>query len=365
MSLLLLALPAALAQPVEEAGAALPAEQAAVEEPAEETDPGEADAGFLLELAKKKLDAGDSEAARVLLEEVSEGFPGTAAAAEAEALLAPLVEVEQRSLQSEGKVHLAISQGLIGGPTAATLIPMTLGLELSETGYAGLALVGVGAGIGGGVAFANRNPLTAGQAWAFSYGEVMGLYHGAFLLSQFQPETINATGATLLLSEVAGGVAGGVVAARRSPSYEDVALTTHVTTLGAVNGVLVAAMFELDEDYFLPAVIIFSDLGALTGVVMAAELEIPQRRLRLISGGSYLGMTVGSIAALLVGAGYQGTFGLIMAGEVGGLALAAAATRDITHSREGQVQLAPPSLRVIPRPGGERTVEVGLLSGRF
>ncbi|MFT4979258.1 MAG: hypothetical protein ACI8S6_005168 [Myxococcota bacterium] len=332
--------------------------------PSSEESTAEAEARLLLDLAQRRISSGQTEMARELLEELLANYGDTSVAASARTALAPLVDAAEASTATEGRVQLAISQTIMGGLTTGLVIPTFLERPWSEdpTTHIVSALAGMGAGIGGSYLYTRNNPITRGEAWTFALGESLGLYHGIFLVSNSDMTSGAAMGGTLLLSEVAGGVAGAVIASRRSPSMQDVSLVTSAAGWGALNSGILLAMFEPDSAF--PVQVAITDAGVVTGILLARAYDLSPRRLSLINSAGVAGVGVG----LLIGLAMEdedATLTAMLLGEAAGLTLGTLSTKSMQAEYDGRIVMSAPQLRLRPEKDGSRSIEVSLLNGRF
>ncbi|MFT5686402.1 MAG: hypothetical protein ACI8RZ_007358 [Myxococcota bacterium] len=324
----------------------------------------EAEARLLLDLAQRRISTGQTELARELLEELLATYEDTSVAASARMALAPLVASAEDATATEGLVHLAISQALIGGITGA-LIPITLDIQADDaTPYVVSALAGMGAGIGGSYLYTRNNTITRGEAWTFALGEGLGLYHGSLIAVAADMDSNTAIGGTLLLSEIAGGVAGAMIASNRSPSISDVSLVSAGASWGALNSIFLLNLIDPEPDAIFPLQVIITDAGLVTGILLARAHDLSPRRLSLINSAGSAGLGVGLLIGLLVDDDAPNS-ATILLGEAAGLTLGALSTRSMQAKYEGRIVMSAPQLKLHPEKDGSRSVEVSLLNGRF
>jgi hypothetical protein len=342
-------------------------EPAAVEPaPVSEESPHETEARVLFELAQRRIDSGQTEMAQELLEELLATHGDTSVAASARMALAPLVETAEASTATEGLVHLATSQAIMGGLTTGLVIPTILVRPWWEDPTTGVisALVGVGAGIGGSYLYTRNHTITRGEAWTFALGEGLGLYHGALLATTVDWDSNLSFVGTLLLSEVAGGVTGAMIASKYSPSAEDVSLVSSGTSWGALNSFILLAMIEPESGSFFPLQVAITDAGLLTGVLLARKYDLSPRRLSLINGAGVAGLGVGLLVGLTMD-DENASFTSLLLGEAAGLTLGALSTKSMQAEYEGRIVLSAPQIKIRPESDGSRNVEISLLNGQF
>jgi hypothetical protein len=316
LALLLMALPDALgAQPT-------PADSAAV----------------LLTTAEEFEREGESEVAAALYAHISERFPQTPAADEARARLLGSAD----RFDPVSRLELPVF-GTLFGAWLGVAVPAAFGAESSEAFGAGF-LVGAPLGLFSTRAAQRSRRYSEGQARAISWGGVFGTWQGfgwAELFGWTSEEFCDPGGCyelgddteAVFTSLVVGGLAGvttGAVIAR-NPVRSGVSSAAQGGSIwGTLYGAAIAGLFDAEGDAVLATALVGGNVGLLGGAALARRYELTRPRVRWINLGALAGGLAGLGIDLLVDpADTEVAIAIPLVASVGGLAIAASATRDL------------------------------------
>lgn len=294
-------------------------------------------AAVLLAAADDFGGRGERDVAEALYRHIAEHFPDTDAAETARARLG---EVTAEQSRAGGETELKV-WSTIYGTWLGVAVPAAAGADDSEPYGVGL-LLGAPAGFFGGRAFAQRRPVSLGQARAITWGGTWGLIQGmgwANALDLGGGERIiegdivideEASTEAVFTSMIVGsalGIGGGMLAARQEIRPG----TATSANLGSLWGVWFGAassiLFDLDEDQAWATMMIAGNAGLVGGALAGSRLPLSRSRSRLISIGGLIGGVAGGGIILIAQPDDDDTaIAIPLTTSILGLALGAALT---------------------------------------
>lgn len=298
-------------------------------------------AAVLLEAARQLRSEGNSAAAEAVLQLLRRRYAGTAAAQDAQALVAQLRREPEPT--RSGRVELMVF-GTTYGLWTGLAVPILLDADSPE-------LIGTGLLVGGPLGFlATRaylrdRPVSEGQARAITFGGTWGSWQG-FGWTQVLADTEQCwaegpevqcwdddpSAEALVGGTLAGGLAGIVTGAvlARKPISSGVATTVSFGALwGTWYGGSIAALADMDGDDLLAATLVGGDAGLLAMALLAPRWNPSRARARLVSLGGVVGLLGGlGVDLILVRDNEDLAILIPTVTSAVGLGLAARATRD-------------------------------------
>jgi hypothetical protein len=198
-------------------------------------------------------------------------------------------------------------------------------------------LLGMGAGLGLSIAATSNFQLSVGEAYTIITGLDYGSFNGALWAGGLDMSDKGVVGATVATSIAATSV-GVLVANAKSPSAGDIELVRSGLLWGTIGGFLATAAIGPSITSDISAQSVFKlaalsmDAGFVTGVALANYFNLSKNRVLLIDAGGLAGGLAGAgIAWLIAGTDSNGQAiaGAALGGMVGGIAVAAYATRNL------------------------------------
>lgn len=323
----------------------------------------------------------DFEQACTAMQRLVEAYDDTPYAERATAQIALIAEAdptgpcgttEASARERSGATELAVSQSVVGPLFFAIVVPGMVG-EAGPRTRAALAIGGLGVGFGGSLLLTSRHPIGQGQAMSLYTGEVLGAWNGIGLATALALDEQAAFGA-VAGGTVFGGAIGGLVAWSLDPTAGEMALVRSGATWGTWLGAVSILVAPAREHEAIPRMMVASDLGAISGAVVALYApETTRGRVNLINLAGYAGALVGGGAAqvILRADTDSSDLGLFLfGGTAAGLGIGIWATRNVDEwgfgvgsERDRRIEwLAQPPL-VLPDGDGLR-LQVGT-SARF
>jgi hypothetical protein len=198
-------------------------------------------------------------------------------------------------------------------------------------------LLGMGAGLGLSLLATSNFQLTVGEAYTIITGLDYGSFNGALWAGGFDLSSKGVVGATVATSIAATSV-GVLVANAKSPSAGDIELVRSGLLWGTIGGFFTTAAIgpyitdSISGESLLKLVALSMDAGFVTGVALANYFDLSKNRVLLIDAGALAGSLAGIGVAWLIAA--EDSRGQTIAfaglgGMLGGIAVAAYATRDL------------------------------------
>jgi hypothetical protein len=199
---------------------------------------------------------------------------------------------------NSGRTELIVSQATVGPLLLGVFIPAAAQMN-EPTAPVLLAFTGLGLGIGGTYALTDRYPVTTGQAMAIGSGEIIGMLNGAAISVALDEQ---AVWAGLSLGTVLGGGIGVAGAIAADPTAGQMAVVRSGATWGAyVGGVSFTIVDGSGTGEDLVRVALAADVGAISGMILAANYDPGRGRMNLINLSGYAGTLVaGGIVVLAV-----------------------------------------------------------------
>lgn len=319
-------------------------------------------AGVLADLARQFEAEGRRELAVALLTAITERYPGTPAAAEALVRLAWLRSMAAGpGMERSGRTELLVSSTLYGLWLGAA-VPAALGAERVGTYGVGL-LAGGPAGFLLARHWADRHPISEGQARAITFGGLWGTWQGAGWRSVLGlgdtvhrvpcegPPGYCPTGGysysetssrAIFTSMIVGGLGGigtsALIASRGPISADRMTVANFGALWGTWYGTALAVLADQNApgNTVLTAALIGGDVGLIASALLAPGWGLSRSRARLISVAGVAGGVAGLGLDLL----FQPRDGRVMVlvpvlGSAVGLAAGAAWTRGHDDPRSG------------------------------
>lgn len=269
-----------------------------------------------------------------------------------------------------GDVDVIVSQTILATAWGATVPGAAMRADNAVV-YLGGGLLGLGAGLGGTLAFTHRFDVTQGQASTLNLAETLGIYHGVAIVSVWKPGEARPWLLVPGASVVAGGVIGGLIAMEVRPSAGQAALASHGAFWGAYVGSMGLLIAQDLGSYPYLVVLGTADVGLGAGIALAYAFPNTSRaRVRLVSLGGGVAATATALTlGLAAASGAElsgpavGVAELAAAGA--GMAVAGVLTRGMDDPvGDDRVQLHPTPPAVYRSPEGRWTVQGGL-TGTF
>jgi hypothetical protein len=194
-------------------------------------------------------------------------------------------------------------------------------------------LLGMGAGLTLSLVATSNYQVTVGEAWTIITGLDYGSFNGALWAGGLDFDDKAIVGASVATSVAATSV-GVLVANTKSPSAGDIEVVRSGLLWGTVGGFLLTVVIDPDMSGSsrLKAVAAAMDAGFVAGVGLANTFDLSRNRALIIDAGAIAGgLTAAGIAWLIGGVdnGPRGLAGAALGGMLGGIAVAAWATRDL------------------------------------
>jgi hypothetical protein len=317
-------------------------------------------------------------------------------AAEHRAMVAQLPEVQTCGVASSadgkgfdlgarsGDVELVVSQAVAGTAFGAALPSLYMPNEMRGEMIAASTLLGLGSGIAGSMVASKRFKVTEGQAMAVFTGEYIGAWNGGALSAILYPFGPPAPATPLQYAVggfLVGGAAGTAAAIYLEPTAADMALVRSGASWGTGMAALsFTIVYGGNERSDFARMLVGTDVGLVTGALLASKLDVSRGRMNLINLSGYAG---GVVAFGVLGTlGLEGLESQVVGGSVlvmsgVGLGVGAHLTRrmDETDSggtagvgaeyRDGRWHLGMPIPTVVPVRKGEFGLRLPLASGTF
>ena len=214
-------------------------------------------------------------------------------------------------------------------------------------------LLGMGAGLGLSLALTADVPISAGQAWTIITGLDYGSFNGALWAGSFDLSSKGVVGTTVAFG-LAAASAGVLIADAKNPTPGDIELVRSGLLWGTVGGFLALAAFSpdsgLSQTSALRGTALMMDVGFIAGMGLAANFDLSRNRVLIIDAGALGGTMTGlGIAWLMLSTTSDSGHvlaGSALAGLIGGIAIAAYATRNIDahDDRDSSFASAVPAL---------------------
>lgn len=285
---------------------------------------------------------------------------------------------------TSGDVELVVSQAIAGTAFGAGLPSLLIPNGMTGELVAASTLVGLGSGLAGSMLVSKKYDVTEGQAMAVFTGEYLGAWNGGALsaiLFPFGPPSPAAPLQYAMTGFLVGGAAGTAAAIYLEPSAADMALVRSGASWGTGMAALSFTIFyggEMRGDF--TRLLVGTDLGLLTGVILADRIDVSRGRMNLINLSGYAG---GVVAFGVLGTlGLDGVESPVVGGSIlvlsgVGLGVGAHLTRkmDLTDHggtagvgaeyRDGRWRFGMPIPTVVPVRAGEYGIRLPLASGTF
>jgi hypothetical protein len=194
--------------------------------------------------------------------------------------------------------------------------------------------------------------LTAGTEWGAWNAVMIGNATDAFTLGNHQGR---AVGAGMMLGQLAGLGAGGLLYSQLHPSAAQVSLASSgaIWTTTAVGLSIVLFDVHTVGNAWLWSLAAASDVGLLAGGLLASQHDLSVSRVLLLDAGALVGLATGAGGAVLL-AGKDPSSRVVAGGAIVGLLAGLAVSWQLTqhwdsHGNAASQQL---SLGVLPAPGG-------------
>ncbi len=294
-------------------------------------------AAVLLRTAEEFEREGESEVAAALYTHITERFPQTPAAVEARARLLGSGD----RFDPVSRMELPVF-GTLFGAWLGVAVPAALGAESSEAFGAGF-LIGAPLGLFSARAAQRSRQYSEGQARAITWGGVYGTWQGAGWAELFDwtsggsGDDSEAVFTSLVVGGLAGVATGAVIA--RNPVRSGVSSAAQGGSIwGTLYGAAIAGMFESEGDAALATALVAGNVGLIGGAALARKYELTRPRVRWINLGALAGGLAGLGIDLLVEPDdTEAAIAIPLVASLGGLAIAASATRDLRpNAVEGQ-----------------------------
>lgn len=358
------------------------------------------------------MSQGAFEQARQLFERVARDYATTPSAAASQERLAELALKPQESplkaSQGEGRAAMMISQTLFGA-ALGVLLPSYGSDGLTVQSSALFLLLGMGAGLGGGLLYAQEFSPTREQAAALYFSQLftslnLTMWTLGLGFEQIFPDLtigLRVTTTALLVGMGLGTGAGAWISqnVKLPPGRVTLVSSAALWTMGLGMGtIFLLGGDALPGQAYLLIPPLLADVGLVGALLLADKFQVnlSQDRMRIIN----LVGVVGGVAGFLMGAVFQVSdarvaLGLTLGGAGTGLLLGAVTTEQVERSRtlspvgahtpnrsllvleEGGVKLGQPmpSIVLARRPATMATeqtaaqvaptVRLSLLEGRF
>jgi hypothetical protein len=283
-----------------------------------------------------------------------------------------------------GDVELAISQAVAGTVLGAALPVAMFPDFIPPEVVAASTLVGLGSGLAGSMIVAKNYNVSEGQAMAVFTGEYIGAWNGAALSAILYP--LGPPGPAIplqyaLAGFIVGGAAGTASAVYLDPSAADMALVRSGASWGTATAAISFMLVEgrsIQGDF--TRMLLGTDLGLVTGIVLADQMDLSRGRMNLINLSGYAGAIVavgvlGTVGFDTLDSQVVGGAVIVLSGV--GLGVGAYLTRDMSGEesavaagvgaeyRDGRWRFGMPIPAIVPVREGEYGVRIPLASGRF
>lgn len=279
-----------------------------------------------------KLASGDTENARVLLQQLVADFDDHPAANQAAARLreldistgrpAPLANGERPRKFARGELALLMTaHGVYLGSNACAMANCT-----SLRARVASMMLGGGLGLGGSL-LATRRGITQGQAQLITSASAWGLANAWLILGDGSDTDRNGSITQFVTHGL--GVAAGVGLWRVwKPTSGEVSMANSGFLWTPVLYALGSSI--IDRDISLRGLVVAADLGIVAGVALGALMPgMTRGRTLVIDAGGILGFLAGGLIVVTADANSAaGTSTPLLLGTVGGLLAAGYATRD-------------------------------------
>lgn len=282
-------------------------------------------AGVILELARGLQARGFVDDAERLFELIRKLYPDSRAAQ----LSAQALSTEKQfSASSGGRTELIVWSTFYGA-SLGVILPAALGAESPEPYGIGL-LVGAPVGYGLSTAYANRHPVSPGQARLMTFGSWWGAFQGmgwrevldigdsiqqhCFPTEEdiecfdFRVESDRAPYTASLIGGLAG-MAAGTYIGRNRPITASTALVTNLAAIwGSWFGLVIGEQIDVEQDQFfnndedetaLTTVLIAGNVGLLAGALAAPGIGWSTRQAWTVHLAGITGVIGGFGIALL------------------------------------------------------------------
>jgi hypothetical protein len=303
-------------------------------------------AAVLLRAAEELRVAGETDAARAVLDLIARRYAGTPAADDVARLRSVLRRTPDR--ERSGRTELMVF-GATYGAWLGIALPLALDSDSPEAYGLGL-LLGAPAGFLAARGWANRHGPTEGQTRALTFGGSWGTYQG-FLWGEvfdfgqrterYCPEpafgepcyTYETDGdpEARVMAAIAGGLAGigvGALLARKPITAGTAAAVTLSALWGSWFAYGTAFLADQEDDALLAAGLIGGNVAMLATGVLAPSWQISESRARLISVGGLIGLLGGAGLVLLAQPDNEKVaMSMPLIGSAAGLVAAAHSTR--------------------------------------
>ncbi len=289
-------------------------------------------AAVLLAAAENFADRGAGDIAEALYRHILERFPGTAASETARTRLDAFADQPSRT---GGEVEMKVWSTIYGLYTGGALVPIAL--ASMEPGVVGAGLLlGGPAGFLVGHKLAGSRPISPGQARAITWGGTWGTFQGAMLVEALdlgEDMYQSTSGEVLARAMIAGGalgIVGGAIAARR-PITPGTGTSAMLGSLwGTWFGAAASVLMDIEGDGVLATMMLTGNAGLIGGALAGSRVPLSRGRSRLINVGGLIGGFAGAGIALIgVSDSEKAAVGIPLVTSIAGLALGAAATRDM------------------------------------
>jgi len=223
-------------------------------------------------------------------------------------------------------------------------------------------LLGMGAGLGLSLVATSNFQLSVGEAYTIITGLDYGSFNGALWAGGLDFSSKGVVGASVATSIAAASI-GVLVANTKSPSAGDIEVVRSGLLWGTIGGFLTTATVgpwitdSISGQSLLKLTALSMDLGFVAGVGFANYVDLSKNRVLIIdAGGLAGGLAGGGIAWLIAGTGSKGQAiaGAALAGMVGGLVIAAYATRGLDEHDAAAIAAAPSVPALLARDAGGR-----------
>ncbi len=298
-------------------------------------------AAVLLETAQTFEARGRWAVAEAIYELILERFPGTAAAAEAQARLAsPPSDV----VLGDGSVELQVWSTLFGA-WLGVAVPAAFGADSPEPYGVGLLLGGPG-GFLAGRSVARATDLTEGQVGALSLGGWWGTWQGFGWQEVFEigveqtcdpvvPEQCydaESSDEEAFAAMILGGAVGlttGALLSRREITPGTGSIVNFGPLWGTWFGVASGVLMGLEDDDLLASTLVGGNAGLIAAAAFAPGWDVSRNRARLVSIAGVLGgLAGGGLDLLLQPDNEKVAIGIPLLGSIAGLAIGIGTTRD-------------------------------------
>ena len=216
-------------------------------------------------------------------------------------------------------------------------------------------LLGLGAGLGLSLAATSDYQLSVGEAWTIITGLDYGTINGALWAGGLDFTNKGIVG-TAVATSIAATSVGVLVANTYSPTAGDIEVVRSGILWGGIGGLLLTFVVSPDAESqsALKAVAAAMDAGFIAGVGIANTFDLSRNRVLIIDADALTGGVIGLRTAWLalgIDNSGRGLAGASLAGMLGGIAIAAYASRDLDD--EDQTVAAGPSLPALLARGAD------------